>query len=503
MKHLIKDNVRSENYVVDNIDLESVIVAELKPIILATSTTKIATADGKPMSFAMARIINQIPFRLGAAYTLTTLISNNRNLLLSFVNDATLLFFRDLISQWGPDKRFLEVFKAVCSCKNNALPANQRSMLKLIEKSNVDEPFVIECFRTDGEVWSTDAESPMLVQALQEEAQSEGLILNPMRKFSIGEQGGVGKKNHQDDREPYFGEECCVQGFPKLFVSWPGADDWKRGGTSLYLSPASLSIPSSHEGAKNAVVSIEDLAFPLKLEEDATDDFSEENIVTAMDNYYQTNGDRKQAQHLFVNHKFLSEYFVEQTRLYAEMCLGRCLETRRHFASNFDFDMLYSGMANTNLPFGYRSAFSDLMRTLVIDQFPQLKNCGNYRVPVSVYVLDQLNYSNNDIDTALPSFSIPTQFKSSDSLYRYKTPKKFELLVSYCSQYLSMRLGAQCSAPVFMNKNRCTLSVLNMIDKLVSFGFYDSVKELKEVVRPMILMLDGRMMTEEPDEVPG
>lgn len=502
MKHLIKDNERSEIYVVNNIDIDSVIVSELKPIIAANTTTKIASADGKPMSFAMARIINQIPFRLGAAYALTTLISNNRDLLLSFVNDATLLFFRDLISQWGPDKRFLEVFKAICSCKNYALPANQRSMLKLIEKSNVDEPFVVECFRTEA-AWPTNEDSPMLVQTVVE-AHKGGMVakmMNPLRRLTMSEdEKKAADAVDEADDEPYLGSEGGALGFPKLFVSWTGADDWTRGGSSLYYSPAALSIPSTKEGAKRAVVSIEDLAFPLKLEEDATDDTS---MVTAMDSYYQTGGDRKQAQNLFVNHKFLSDYFMEQTRLYAEMCLGRCFETSSHIANEFDFDMLYSGMANTNLPFGYRGAFSDLMRTLIVDQFPQLKNCGNYRVPVSVYVLDKLDYSNDDVNSALPTFSIPAQFESSDPLYKYKTPKKCELLVSYCSKYLSMRLGAQCSDPVFMNKNRCTLSVLNMIDKLVSFGFYDTVKELKEVVRPLILMLDGRMMTEEPEETPG
>jgi hypothetical protein len=286
-------------------------------------------------------------------------------------------------------------------------------------------------------------------------------------------------------------------------VSWSGADDWQRGGRALYHSPRALSIPSTKEGSKGSVVSIEDLSFPLKLEEDAAEGCSNEMIITAMDNFYKTNGDRKRAQHLFVNHKFLSEYFMEQTRLSAEMCLGRCFETMSHFSSKFDFDMLYSGMANTNLPFGYRGAFSDLMRTMMLDQFPQLKNCGNYRIPVSVYVLDELDHSKDDVDSALPVFSIPAQFQSNDSLYRCRTPKKFELLVAYCSKYLSMRLGAQCSAPVFQNKNRCTLSVLNLIDKLVSFGFYDTVKELQGVVRPMMLMLDGRLMTEEPDETPG
>jgi hypothetical protein len=191
MKHLIKNNVRSENYIVNNVDIDSVIVTELKPIIASKTTTKIASADGKPMSFALARIINQIPFRLGAAYALTTLISNNRELLLSFVNDATLLFFRDLISQWGPDKRFLEVFKAICSCKNRALLSNQRSMLKLIEKSNAEDPFVVECFRSPGDVLSTTDESPMLVQRL-DGGEHGGGVMNTLRNLTGGG-GGAGR----------------------------------------------------------------------------------------------------------------------------------------------------------------------------------------------------------------------------------------------------------------------------------------------------------------------
>ena len=498
MKHLIKDNEVTENYVVHNIDIDSVIVMELKPIIASKTTTKIESGDGQPMSFAVARMINQIPFRLGAAYALTTLISNNRELLLSFVNDATLRFFRDLINEWGPDKRFIEVFKAVCSCNNFAIPANQRSMLKLMERSPGDEPFEIDCFRND-EVWPVDS-SPMLVQALEtdKDDKKESGVIGAFRRMSLIPKNEEHTIEYVD--EPYLGEESCTHGFPRLFVDWSSDDSWKRGARSLYYSAATLQIPTAGKGKS---ISLEDMSFPLKLAEDSDATSSEESFLNAIDLYYKTNGDRKKAQELFVNHKFLSEYFMEQIRLFSEMCFGRCFETRSHFSNQYDFDMLYSGMANTRLPFGYRAAFSNLMRTLLLDQFPQMKNCGNRRIPVAVYVLDNLDHDNDDVDATLPSFSVPAKFQSDSPLMKYRTPKKFELLVAYCNRYLSVRIGAQCSAPLYSNKNRCTLSVLNMVDKLVSFGFYDTLNELKEVVKPMVLMLDGRMMTEEDDESLG
>ena len=500
MKHLIKDNVKSEIYLVHSVDIDSIVVKELKPLIESKTTTKIKAADGTEMSFSVARIINQIPFRLGAASALTTLISNNKSLLLSFVNEATLNFFRDLICQWGPDKSFLEVFRAICSCKGVALQDNQRKCLALMEKSQ-HEPFVLDVFTKPGDVYSNSSDSPMLVQSLGEGEPSrnepEG---NFFRKFTHTEADEV-VVEMKEDSEEYLGQDGIERGFPKLYVSWTGSDDWRRGQSTLYYSPAALSL-STVDSSKSCI-SLETLCFPLKLDEDADLCSSDEEMLSKMESFYGVEGDRKRVEQLFLDHKFVCEYFAEQMRLYAEMCLGRCFETTDYFAKKFNFDILYAGMANTDLPFSFRSAFSDLMRTLVLDRFPQLYNCGNYRIPVSVYILEDLDFKDNDVNHTLPSFSVPSKFNSDDELYRFKTPKKFELLVAYCNKYLSMRVGAQCSDPVFEDKNRCTLSILKTIDNLVSFGFYDTVQELKEVVRPIVQMIDGRMMTEDVGEVPG
>mmetsp|Transcript_17820 Transcript_17820/g.26308 ORF Transcript_17820/g.26308 Transcript_17820/m.26308 type:complete len:3025 (+) Transcript_17820:90-9164(+) len=526
LKHLYKNNFKSEMYFVHDITKESLIVKEvitvldsyvkrksdekkaLKKQLLGQVDTSDEEDSSAAMSFAMARITNQIPLRLGAAYAFTTLISNNRELLMSFVNPQRMRFFKELISEWGPDKRFLEVFRAICSCKGQALQVNQEQCLDLILSSK-DDPFVIDVVRTE-DVFDPSS-NPLLVSKLADSTKDvdEKSTLNVMQAFA----GAASEEVTVDlSEELYLGMDAVKTGFPRLYVKWTWSDDWKSGMPVLYYSPKALKLQDTKSLSDGSIlVPIEALSFPLTLKErnmkSLENDEENTEFKLSVANFYHLDYELhiKEALATFSMHKVISEYFREQIRVYAEMCLDRCHRTTVKLSEIFSFNMMFSGMANTALCYGYRGAFTSLLRTLIVDQFPHLENCGSYRLPHSVNIYHRIleKIDIDDCDESLPKFSIPTAHGGAEEMYRYATPKKLELILVYCNAYLSNIHGEQCCAPSFKDKNYCTLTVLDMIDSLLSFGFYDSRKEIKAVVGPMMLLLDGRLMTETPDEKPG
>lgn len=69
---------------------------------------------------------------------LSTLLSNNEELLDYFVNASTVQRFIDNISDQGPEEATMNFFKAICSCKGSQILSNQelclRKLLKIPEQ---------------------------------------------------------------------------------------------------------------------------------------------------------------------------------------------------------------------------------------------------------------------------------------------------------------------------------------------------------------------------------
>lgn len=513
LKHLYKANFESEMYFVEQIDEHSLVIDGLPELASVPSAS-----GGQQRSVAMERMINQIPFRLGASNALTVLISNNRKLLERFVNADLLVYFRGLISEWGPVSNFMGVFRAICSCQGVAIPKNQDLCIDIIQSSTNENSFLV-AVEDLGVKWpKAEGNNPMNIQGLSRNEKDEGgirasthLNFNPLAVIA----DTTGADSHgavQASDEPYFGSACEAQGFPKVFVSWVGSDSWVSQCDTFYFSPERIGIKSERVAGK-AVVDIEALCFPEKFEEgyslvlssgEAAKDPSQKNNDLLQ--YYRTLGfdvDMEGALDMYLNHEKLALYFKEQVNFMAEMCLGRNQDAKALLSPQFSFDVVLSCMCNVNLPFGIRSAFTNMMLTLVVDQFPHQDNCGRNKIPFSVYLYSELRDKDLDDDDALPRFSMPESGGSStDDMYKYITPKKLEFLVCFCAQYLSNCQGQQISDPGYRERNLCNLSVLKLARKLIVTGFYDTVGEIKNAVRPAMLLLDGRQMFDEHGKAP-
>jgi len=69
---------------------------------------------------------------LYAEATLTTVLANNKWLLQSNVNQASLKLFVDLLLEQDKDKRYVDLLAATCSCKGEAINSNQEDLIQLI-----------------------------------------------------------------------------------------------------------------------------------------------------------------------------------------------------------------------------------------------------------------------------------------------------------------------------------------------------------------------------------
>ena len=84
---------------------------------------------GGPTISWLAATIRQVAHRKWAATTLTTILSNNVQLLDEYVDEETVSKFIQLICDQGPQKRFMAFFQAICSCGGQQIISNQELCL--------------------------------------------------------------------------------------------------------------------------------------------------------------------------------------------------------------------------------------------------------------------------------------------------------------------------------------------------------------------------------------
>lgn len=450
LKHLYKANFTSEMYFVESIVDDSLVISELQVLIAAENGGK-QSCEAK-RSFAIERIINQIPFRLGASNALTVLISDNRLLLERFVNADLLVYFRDLISEWGPVPNFMGVFRAICSCQNQAIGKNQDLCIDIIRSSTQQNSFLLTV-EDIGVKWPLgDGNNPMNIQGLsrgvhrEDEKRHTTMILN-FNPMTGGDKNSAVEVDDVSLDEPYLGSDCEEFGFPKVFVSWVCSDNWVSQSDTFFFSPEKIGIKREDTKGKK-LTALEDLCFPEKFEEGYNVMLTSTSVVKdtsqkdadILEHYRSLGFDVNQeaALEIYQNHEKLALYFKEQINFMAELCLGRNQDAKALLSPQFSFDVVLSCMCNTNLPFGVRSAFTKVMLSLIVDQFPHQDNCGRNKIPFSVYLYSDLRDKDLSDDDALPRFSIPVgQSNLTDEIYKYITPKKLEFLVCFCAKYLS------------------------------------------------------------------
>ena len=164
-------------------------------------------------------------------------------------------------------------------------------------------------------------------------------------------------------------------------------------------------------------------------------------------------------------------YLESLIHLFSNLCLERNYIAIDHLESVYTYDLCFKVVASTREELiGLRSAFLRLMNTLWLDRKPyQPMNLPRY-----VILMEELYPRALD------------QIMSSDN----KT-KRFDGLKGYLQRYFAELAEVGCTKIYETRKNSFTSLALEVTLTLARFGFYNTLKELENLVRPLLVLLNG------------
>lgn len=225
----------------------------------------------------------------------------------------------------------------------------------------------------------------------------------------------------------------------------------------------------------------------------------------------------------------IAKYYESQIYLFAEMCLDRSYNSIYEMQRQFSYETLISCVANDLLPDQIRSGYCLLLLRVYIDRYPH----AEVRAPDPVQIFeegphkniakDMVIYNPEELDgdkmvtstTILPQFRIPKDGPLSKGRVGRNMPltslfflmfgigndeepgDKFYLVEDFVTTFLLQEGGKQ--DPEDKERNTFVLSVLQLVQSLVKFGFFGSYYELTDVVTPLAELLNGSKDGDEGD----
>lgn len=232
----------------------------------------------------------------------------------------------------------------------------------------------------------------------------------------------------------------------------------------------------------------------------------------------------------------LAEYYCEIINTFAEMSLGRNYGCIHFFERTHDsdgdplaplrYEMLVSSMANKLLPDKIRAAFTMLLLRMYIDRYPHALIQSPSRLFIvkdeegsktnrthenRIYREEELLKIDNEKEDIhrdlLPQFRLPgdgplakgdgpsnvpfirLQFLLFGTRSDQRGSDKFALVQAFIVKYLKELDGEQ--DPKKKDQNILIGALLETISNLVNFGFVATHKEIKDIVSPLVDLLDG------------
>jgi hypothetical protein len=254
--------------------------------------------------------------------------------------------------------------------------------------------------------------------------------------------------------------------------------------------------------------------------------YTQHNIVALITGFEVEQLD-DEGQDCFDKLERLAKYYQSQISLFAEMCLNRSYNSIYEMQRQFSFEMLISLIGNDLLPDALRSAFTLVLLRVYIDRYPHapiqapgpmqvFDDPDNISGEMVIRDVSELNGPELLADPGngadgkfgiLPQFHIPRDgplskgrvgtnmnlaslkflmFGISDN----EIPgQKFYLVEEFVTTYL-LKLGGR-QDPHNPDRNKFVLSILDVVQALVKYGFYGTYYELMDVTTPLVEMLNG------------
>ena len=316
----------------------------------------------------------------------------------------------------------------------------------------------------------------------------------PKQTIDTVPEAGWDKKESQEAQEldRYLGKEERKKGFSQIYLRWDhpreGEEAWFEGHNKLFYSPKTLQLAGVQTVGGDFWVPLKYLVWvldPVFMYDLVFEDNSTGGWMTYAENELEIDprtqemlsgspDDENQNQKKFFHQRQLAQYYLEQIRLFAELCTGRSYHSILQLEQAFSYTMLVSCMASHKLPFRLRAAFTSMLVNMYVDRYPQ----SPLRMPEPIQVLHGsdgavcLRDVNVESEEALPHFRIkdPELLQDERPHYSIEHSDKFQLIEEFVNGYFQRIRGKQTA--LRKNQNEFTITVMQLVQKLALFGFY-------------------------------
>jgi len=414
-------------------------------------------------------LLYQVHYPHGAGECLNTLLSQNKGLLVTHINERTISDFKDQISIEGMNKEFLHFFGGICCYGDEPMFSNQQLLLKsLIYDIPACKKFLIQHY-----VKPYKPTSPMPVQG------------NPAQFPANWEQL----------------QNCYKQ----VYVFWQGTENWseadranlfyspRAGELRLDCVPEKIAAVQYSYGNAQSEAETEQLLVPV------------ENLCWVLEPNRLKNPKIRGRTSLLIDIgtqeairktylRDLANYFVAQMDMFADMCLGRSYTVVREFRNEFSYGLLMSMMLRKNLPYTLQAAYAKLILRLWIDSFPHEENCGHPQLPKLLWIYSEVNDTHPRDIEAFPQFRLMAShpcYNDPDEFLNYHSSTKFDLIKNLFMDFTSAEMKNGQSLRD-REKNLYFLSLLQILKKLLSYGFCSKFEELRDLVGVLIKALSSQ-----------
>jgi hypothetical protein len=465
------------------------------------------TTDCSTMVY-MKMLIESLQSHEEAAVVYQTLVSNNKELLETKIDENDVDIFLKLIQKRGPVAEFLQFLTAICACQGEPLVRNQELMLKVLYSASLRE---------------SKEEQNRYKLCIETIVDPRGISDSHNRMFTENIMG-AGKI----DVQGVMGGKILTEGFQHLLVGWYGSDDWQEDPdeTAFYHCPDQIGITPidveknllpadlqnyhqkanlSETGKRFQWVRLRDVVWTLQ------PDVMKRKAEVGGGNGAATGGgwtdyqeqmekNPKMRVH-FLRTRDMAEYYVAQIELYATMCFDRSYNCMGHLQKQFSYEVLVTAVADTALPDQLRSVFAELLYVLYVDKFPQ----ETLRVPNLVRPESSVKAMSLKDKEALPRFQyvqanravsegssdIVNLDGAADADREESSPTKFYILQEVIAEHMQNKLKG-LNVLSLKELNKLTLRMLECLEKLFFSGFYSTYGQVKTFVISAIKLLDGR-----------
>ena len=442
----------------------------------------------------------QLEDALGAAVTLSKLLSSNRKLLVEHATPSLVADFARMVRELGPQPRLMSFFEAICVVDSVPVMANQEMLLRHLWH----DP------STRRELFLEVVELPVeLLAKLGTPLPELPQVKRSLTGYSLANQKPVAE---MEPPSQYLGKTEAEGRNTSVFLKWSGHSSWHEGMLGhLYFAPEALGLQVYSFGGSE-LVRAEDLLWVLEPER-----LCHTVTGTSWKDYVARRESDPNIKKQFSRTYQLASYFVASQRLLTRMCEGRSYNCISALESSFGYEMLIHMAASSCIPADVRGECFNLLRLLYLDRFPQQPFCGRPSLPQQLWIYEAPGTDPDDLigcpviaahpplqddkntggkDTsALPSFyllkSHPCR-NDPNPLLGMNGHTKFFLTRKASNHFLEENFQSGRLSNSQRGTNAMAMAVVCIINNLLSFGFQSAYPKIQLLVKGLMRLLDGR-----------